>query len=67
MTRSPDDPIDVYRFVAATPKKVRGREFFDFKRSFVLDTKIFSSIIYILYTGGVLSPPVGTPRYRSFS
>jgi hypothetical protein len=26
----------------------------------VLDTLIFSSIIYILYEGGSLSPPVGT-------
>jgi hypothetical protein len=29
----------------------------------VLDSAIFSSIIYILYVGGPLSPPLVTPRY----
>ena len=33
---------------------------FDKAGEFVLDTLIFSSIIYILYEGGSLSPPVGT-------
>jgi hypothetical protein len=33
---------------------------FDKPHHFVLDTFIFSSIIYILYEGGPLSPPVGT-------
>jgi len=30
----------------------------------VLDTAKFSSIIYILYEGGSLSPPVVTPGHR---
>jgi len=33
----------------------------------VLDTKIFSSIIYILYEGGWLSPPVVTVGMHSIS
>jgi hypothetical protein len=47
-------------------KRLFGREIFDTSRCFVLDTGIFSSIIYILYAGGVLSPPVGTPRHRTY-
>jgi hypothetical protein len=31
---------------------------FDIRTHFVLDSTMFSSIIYILYEGGPLSPPV---------
>jgi hypothetical protein len=34
--------------------------FFDKEEQFVLDSAIFSSIIYIWYEGGALSPPVVT-------
>jgi len=37
-----------------------GRKIFDKRLHFVLDTRIFSSIIYIWYEGAVLSPPVVT-------
>jgi hypothetical protein len=37
-----------------------GRKIFDKRMHFVLDTRIFSSIIYIWYEGAVLSPPVVT-------
>jgi hypothetical protein len=31
---------------------------------FVLDIRFFSSIIYILYEGGRLRPPLVRPRFR---
>ena len=33
----------------------------------MLDTANFSSIIYILYEGGSLSPPVVTPGHRYYA
>ena len=45
----------------------RRRELFDFFKHFVLDSQFFSSIIYILYEGGWLRPPVVRPRFRLFS
>ena len=33
---------------------------------FCLDFKVFSSLIYILYEGGRLRPPLVRPRFRAF-
>ena len=44
-----------------TPKNVALEAFFLTSRNIVLDTQFFSSIIYILYEGGPLRPPVVTP------
>jgi hypothetical protein len=41
-----------------------GSEVFDMSDAFVLDINFFSSIIYILYEGGRLRPPVVRPRSR---
>ena len=38
-------------------------QLFDIRTYFVLDSTKFSSIIYILYEGGPLSPPVVTPGH----
>jgi DNA-binding SARP family transcriptional activator len=39
-----------------------GADFFDNVAHFMLDTRFFSSIIYILYEGGSLRPPVVTTQ-----
>lgn len=45
----------------SSPENWSSANYFDIWQTFVLDTKIFSSIIYILYDGDKLNPSV-VPR-----
>src|SRR4029078_5766905 len=47
-------------------KREENVDFFCPIDHFCLDFKVFSSVIYILYEGGRLRPPLVRPRFRAF-
>ena len=61
--------IEIEKVDAVIKKREKQTSIVDFFCSidhFCLDFKVFSSIIYILYEGGRLRPPLVRPRFRAF-